>query len=104
MLREELDTYKHIHSIKRSKLTPQQVEDLVYFHTNLRLLSRRSKKYSHGESRMWDLGGDGFESFDGAGILEGANLSLDEPELGVMSGDDDNKVNVEAGPMEVGSN
>jgi len=53
---------------------------------------------------MWDLGGDGFESFDGAGILEGANLSLDEPELGVMSGDDDNGVNVEAGPMEVGSN
>ena len=32
---------------------------------------------------MWDIGGDGFDSMDieNAGILEIANLSLDEPEL-----------------------
>ena len=32
---------------------------------------------------MWDIGGDGFDSIDieNAGILEIANLSLDEPKL-----------------------
>ena len=32
---------------------------------------------------MWDIGGDGFDSMDieNAGILEIANLFLDEPEL-----------------------
>jgi hypothetical protein len=30
---------------------------------------------------MWDVGGDGVESFTGVGMLEGAELSLDEPEL-----------------------
>lgn len=30
---------------------------------------------------MWDVGGDSFESLSGVGILEVANLSLDEPEL-----------------------
>ena len=30
---------------------------------------------------MWDIGGDTFDSFDGVGILEVANLSLDEPDL-----------------------
>lgn len=30
---------------------------------------------------MWDVGGDGLDSFDGAGILEGADLALDEPEF-----------------------
>ena len=30
---------------------------------------------------MWDIGGDTFDSVDSAGILEVANLSLDEPDL-----------------------
>jgi hypothetical protein len=30
---------------------------------------------------MWDVRGDGVESFTGVGMLEGADLSLDEPEL-----------------------
>ena len=30
---------------------------------------------------MWDIGEDTFDSFDGVGILEVANLSLDEPDL-----------------------
>jgi hypothetical protein len=30
---------------------------------------------------MWDVGGDSFDSLDGIGILEVADLSLDEPEL-----------------------
>ena len=76
-------TYNFIHSMKRNKLTPQRAENLVFVHNNLRLLSRRSLNYNEGESKMWDIGGDGFDSMDieNAGILEIADLSLDEPEL-----------------------
>ena len=54
-------TYNFIRSMKRKKLTPQRAEDLVYVHNNLRLLSRRSPNYNEGESKMWDIGGDGFD-------------------------------------------
>ena len=76
-------TYNFIHSMKRNKLTPQRAEDLVYVHNNLRLLSRRSPNYNEDESKMWDIRDDGFDSMDieNAGILEIADLSLDEPEL-----------------------
>ncbi|XP_074560367.1 uncharacterized protein LOC141816496 [Curcuma longa] len=86
-------TYNFIHSLKRNKITPQRAEDLVYVHYNLRLLSRRSPHYSEGESKMWDVGADAFDSMDmeGAAILEIANLSLDEPELeAVLFTDEDN--------------
>ena len=71
-------TYNFIHFMKRNKLTPQIAEDLVYVYNNLRLLSRRSPNYNEGESKMWDIGGDGFDSMDieNAGILEIANLLL----------------------------
>ena len=71
------------HSMKINKLTPQRAEDLVYVHNNLRLLSRRSPNYNESESKMGDIGGDGFDSMDidNAGILEIVDLSLDEPEL-----------------------
>ena len=76
-------TYNFIHSMKRNKLTPQRAEDLVYVHINIRLLSRRSPNYNEGKSKMWNIGGDDFDSMDieNAGILEIADLSLDEPEL-----------------------
>ena len=69
--------------MKRNKLKPQRVEDLVFVHNNLRLMSRRSTNYNEGESKMWDVGGDGFDSMDieNVGLLEIANLSLDELEL-----------------------
>ena len=38
---------------------------------------------------MWDLGGDEFGSFEDIGILEVANLSLDEPEMEAMLFTDD---------------
>uniref|UniRef100_A0ACD5X5U7 Uncharacterized protein n=1 Tax=Avena sativa TaxID=4498 RepID=A0ACD5X5U7_AVESA len=74
-------TYSFIHSLKRNRLNPGRAEDLVFVHNNLRLLSRKSKDYENGPSRMWDVGGDGLDSFDGVGILEGADLALDEPEF-----------------------
>ncbi|KAL6126557.1 hypothetical protein ACLB2K_074604 [Fragaria x ananassa] len=76
-------TYKFIHSATRNKITPQRAEDLVYVHTNLRLLSRRSHSYKEGPSQMWDVGGDQFDSLDetNLGRLEFEDLSLDEPAL-----------------------
>ncbi|MCY4831095.1 hypothetical protein OVY35_24550, partial [Salmonella enterica subsp. enterica serovar 1,4,[5],12:i:-] len=48
----------------------------------LRLLSRKTPQYNKVETRMWDVGGDAFDSMLEAGILEIANQkSLDEPEL-----------------------
>ena len=85
MLWKELDTYNFIHSMKRNQLAPERAEDLVFVHNNLRLMSRRTESYKTGANRMWDVGGDGFESFSGVGILEVASLSLDEPEMEAIS-------------------
>ncbi|GAV84482.1 LOW QUALITY PROTEIN: Dimer_Tnp_hAT domain-containing protein, partial [Cephalotus follicularis] len=73
-------TYSFVHSIKRNKMTPQSAEDLVFVHTNLRLLSRRSPTYKEWGSKMWDVGGD-HHDFEDVGVLEVANLSLDEPDM-----------------------
>lgn len=74
-------TYSFIHSLKRNKLNPKRAEDLVYIHNNLRLLSRNSDQYEDEKTKMWDVGGDTFDSFEDAGFLGFAELSLDEPEL-----------------------
>ncbi|KEH34006.1 hypothetical protein MTR_3g057310 [Medicago truncatula] len=58
-------TYSFIHSLKRNKMTPQRAEDLIFVHSSL-LLSRIS------------IARDKFGSLDDFGILEIANLSLDE--------------------------
>ncbi|XP_028062407.1 uncharacterized protein LOC114265772 [Camellia sinensis] len=63
-------TYSFIYSMKRNKMTPQHVEDLVFVHNNLHLLSRRSRQYIKGETKLWDVGGDAFDSLKGAGLLE----------------------------------
>ncbi|XP_026415888.1 uncharacterized protein LOC113311263 [Papaver somniferum] len=88
-------TYSFINSVKRNKITPQRGEDLVFVHTNLRLLSRRSPEYLLGDTRMWDIGGDSFDIMEGTvGVLEVADLSLNEPEMERMILDD-NEANVE---------
>ncbi|XP_048426210.1 uncharacterized protein LOC125470750 [Pyrus x bretschneideri] len=76
-------TYSFIHSLRRNKITPQRAEDLVFVHNNLRLLSRNSSTYKEGITQLWDVGGDGFENLgeESVGMLEIANLSLDEPSL-----------------------
>jgi len=38
---------------------------------------------------MWDIGGDGFDSFQGVGIQDFATLSLDEPTMEVVLFADD---------------
>lgn len=76
-------TYKFIHSATRNKIVPQRAEDLVFVHTNLRLLSRRSNAFKDGPNHLWDVGGDQYDSLDeiNVGRLEFEDLSLDEPEL-----------------------
>ncbi|KAL7237734.1 hypothetical protein ACSBR2_003939 [Camellia fascicularis] len=74
-------TYSFIHSMKRNKMTPQHTEDLVFVHNNLHLLSRRSRQYIKGETKLWNVGRDVFDSLEGADLLEIVSLSLDEPHM-----------------------
>ncbi|KAG8377295.1 hypothetical protein BUALT_Bualt08G0014400 [Buddleja alternifolia] len=74
-------TYSFIHSTKRNQITPQRAEDLVFVHSNLRLLSRKTPEYKQGVTKLWDVGGDIFDSLDDIGILGFADLTIDEPEL-----------------------
>ncbi|KAL5147497.1 hypothetical protein HKD37_06G017177 [Glycine soja] len=83
-------TYSFIHSLKRNKIAPHRAENLIFVHSNLRLLSRNTPQYNQEETKMWDVVGDDIESLDDCGILEIASLSLDELELeGVFFNDDD---------------
>ena len=69
-------------------MTPKRAEDLVYVHSNLRLLSINSSKYKEEETKLWDIAGDEL-SLNDNGILEIASLSLDELELeGVFFNED----------------
>ncbi|KAK9991720.1 hypothetical protein SO802_026705 [Lithocarpus litseifolius] len=69
-------TYKFIHSLKRNKMVPARAEDLVYVHSNLRLLSRRNEEYVNTSKKMWDIAGNSWNESDiGAGILENAALT-----------------------------
>ncbi|GJN07302.1 hypothetical protein PR202_ga25122 [Eleusine coracana subsp. coracana] len=82
-------TYGFIHSLRRNKLTPEHAEDLIYVHNNLRLLLRCTDDYLTGPSKMWDVGADEHETFDGISVLQGAELTLDEPEFEVMMIEDE---------------
>ena len=69
-------------------MSPKRAEDLVFVHSNLRLLSRREGDYLKRRSKMWDICGDEFDSFEEAGELAIANLSLDEPQEAMLFTDD----------------
>ena len=80
-------TNSFIHFLKRNKMAPARAEDLVYAHSNLRLLSRRNEEYINTATKMQDITGDFQNESDihgGARILESAFLTLDEPELEAM--------------------
>ncbi|KAG2323280.1 hypothetical protein Bca4012_058772 [Brassica carinata] len=50
--------------------------NLVFIHNNLRFLSRNSEQYEAEKTKMWDVGGDDFDSMEDVGYLEFASLSL----------------------------
>ena len=63
-------------------MTHVRAQDLVFVHSNFRLLSRSNEEYIKGPTKMWDIAGDSWEDpYGGAGMLEIASLTLDEPEL-----------------------
>ena len=68
-------------------MAPARAEDLVYVHSNIRLLSRHNEEYVNTTTKMWDIAGDSLNESDihgGAGILENAALTLNESELEAM--------------------
>ena len=68
-------------------MAPARTEDLVYVHSNLRLLSRRNVEYVNTATKMWDIAGDSWNEGNihgGVGILKNATLTFDEPELEAM--------------------
>ena len=48
-------TYGFIHSVKRNRLGSQKAEDLVYVHSNRRLVSHRGEEYTSGPHKEWDV-------------------------------------------------
>ena len=74
-------TYGFVHSLKKNKITPKHVEDLIFIHSNFRLLSRRSDKYIKEKLRSGTLIVILWMSHLEEEDLEIANPSLDEPEM-----------------------
>ena len=63
------------------------VEDLVYVHSNLQLLSRYHEEYVNAATKIWDIARDPWNKSDihgGARIFENATFTLDELELEAM--------------------
>ena len=59
-------------------------KNLVYVHSNLRLLLRRNEEYVNTAAKIWDIARDSWNESDihgGVEIHENAALTLDEPEL-----------------------
>lgn len=48
-------TYGFIHSMKRNRLGHTKADDLVFVHSNLRLISRKEPSYSSGPCQAWDV-------------------------------------------------
>ncbi|XP_057873983.2 uncharacterized protein LOC131079962 isoform X3 [Cryptomeria japonica] len=46
--------YSFIHSVKHNRLLSKRAENVVYVHSNLRLLSHKQHDYKQGEIKMWD--------------------------------------------------
>ncbi|XP_049936681.1 uncharacterized protein LOC126410588 [Nymphaea colorata] len=71
-------TYSQIHTIKRNNLTSKRAENLVYVHSNLRLLSRNKEEYREGETKYWDVNVEDF-NLEQENELEVVNSRFEEP-------------------------
>ena len=65
--------------MKPNRLGSKKVEDLVYIHTNLRLLSHKDDKYVDGAAKLWDV------------ALECANLDATLHDFTTMIDDDNDR-------------
>ena len=48
-------TYGFIHLVKRNRLGSKKAKELVYVHSNLRLLSHKKDEYKMGPTKLWDI-------------------------------------------------
>ena len=68
-------------------MAPARAKDLVYVHSNFRLLLRCNEEYVTTAAKMWDIAENSWNESNihgGVGILENAALTLDEPKLEAM--------------------
>jgi len=87
-------TFSFIHSIKRNRLTSKRAEKLVYVHSSLRLLTRKTPEYLQGPAAQWDVDPEDASQIDddddGPSLHAGlVNVPLDDIELQVQGIDDD---------------
>ena len=48
-------TYSYIHNVKRNRLNCKRADELVFLHSNIRLLSHFSDSYRQGPYKKWDM-------------------------------------------------
>ncbi|XP_031478612.1 uncharacterized protein LOC116249604 [Nymphaea colorata] len=73
-------TYSQIHTIKQNNLTSKRAKDLVYVHSNLRLLSRNKEEYRKGETKNWDVNVEDL-NLEEDNELEVVNSRFEEPSI-----------------------
>ncbi|XP_020424460.1 uncharacterized protein LOC109950316 [Prunus persica] len=88
-LHEESDFFDVVYQIILERWTKSSTPLHCLAHS---LNPKKSPSYKEGVTQMWDIGGDGFDNLgeEGVGMLEIANLSLDEPslEVALFTGED----------------
>ena len=94
-------TFSFIHSIKRNRLTSKRAEKLVYVHSSLRLLTRKTPEYLQGPAAKWDVDPEDASQIDdddnGPSIHTGlVNVPLEDMELQLQGIDDDQNEGSEA--------
>ncbi|KAJ9176969.1 hypothetical protein P3X46_012227 [Hevea brasiliensis] len=87
-------TYSFIKSVKRIKLIAQRFKNLIFVHSNLRLLSRKEDDYTKGALKYWDIGGDHF-AVEEDDLLDVAYLSIDDPALETIIFDEEENLQME---------
>ncbi|KAH9320570.1 hypothetical protein KI387_015209, partial [Taxus chinensis] len=76
-------TYSFIHLAKRNKLASKKAKDLVYVHSNLRILSHKSEAYVRGPNKLWDIDPETSDFDASAATLSQLSLlGIDEEESG----------------------
>ncbi|XP_020695440.1 uncharacterized protein LOC110108925 isoform X1 [Dendrobium catenatum] len=78
-------TYNFIHHAKRYQLNESQADDLMFVHSNLRLLSRFNQNYQYGQHRKWDINSGHVFTDESSSQWEEMHLSGLEEESSFLS-------------------
>lgn len=74
-------TFSYIHNMKRYRVNTIWEDDLIYIHSNLRLLSRSNSNYKYGPHRKWDVNPE-------LPVVD--EIALQSEDIGFLGLDDDN--------------